>query len=141
MTLLKERGRSDGNDARAFLLSNACAVSKACQPLPNPSTEALRKTKASVVSTEALDFFALSALAHVSARARHSACSMEFGELGRVANLRDDPGVRPEIACGLLLDDPADRRRPKRDGVTRLCDGDVVLSPVLAEEQPFFVLE
>jgi len=94
-----------------------------------------------VVSTEALDFFALSALAHVSARARHSACSMEFGELGRVANLRDDPGVRPEIACGLLLDDPADRRRPKSDGVTRLCDGDVVLSPVLAEEQSLFTFE
>ena len=66
---------------------------------------------------------------------------MEFGELGRVANLRDDPRVRSEIACGLLLDDPADRRRPKSDGVTRLCDSDVVLSPVLAEEQSLFTFE
>jgi len=66
---------------------------------------------------------------------------MEFGELGRVAYLGDDPRLRPKISRWLFLDDPADGHRPKGDRVTRLCHSDVVLAPVLAEEKPFFTLE
>jgi hypothetical protein len=39
------------------------------------------------------------------------------------------------------LDGLADWRRPEGDRMTSLCDGDVVLSSVLAEEQPLFTIE
>ncbi len=40
------------------------------------------------------ELFAFSALARLSARARHSRCPTEFGELSRVAYLSNDPGLR-----------------------------------------------
>jgi len=72
---------------------------------------------------------------------RRSAGPTEISELGGVADLGDEPGLRPKINRGLLLDDSADWRRAKRYGVTSLCHGDVILSSVLAEEKPFFTLE
>jgi hypothetical protein len=72
---------------------------------------------------------------------RRSAGPTEISELGGVADLGDEPGLRPKINRGLLLDDSADWHRAKHYGVTSLCHGDVILSSVLAEEKPFFTLE
>jgi hypothetical protein len=100
-----------------------------------------RKSKAPVGSpTEASDVFFAScclALAHLSAGGR----PMEFGKLGRVAYLRDDPRFRAKSSRGLFYDAPADWCRPKGDRVTRLRHSNEVLPPVLAEEKPFFALE
>src|SRR5215467_13271978 len=65
----------------------------------------------------------------------------EFRQLGRVANLRDEPRFRSDTRRHLLLNRLADWRRPEGDRVTRLSDGDVVLASVLAEEQPLFAVK
>jgi hypothetical protein len=58
-----------------------------------------RKTKASGgVPTEAFDVFrafAFSALAQLSARARHSRCPAEFGELSGIVYFNVQPPVTP----------------------------------------------
>src|SRR5207248_7041827 len=65
----------------------------------------------------------------------------EFRQFGRIAYLRDEPGLRTDSGYGLLLDGLADWRWPEGDRVTGLRDGDVVLASVLAEEQTLFTLE
>ena len=99
-----------------------------------------RKSKAPVgFPTEASDVFFAScclALAHLSAGSRP-----EFGKLGRVAYLRDDPWLWSKRSRWLFYDASADWRRPKGDRVTSLCHSNEVLPSVLAEEKPFFTLE
>src|SRR5262249_6630553 len=65
----------------------------------------------------------------------------EFSQLGRVANLRDEPRFRSDTRRHLLLNRLADWRRPEGDRVTRLCDRDVVLASVLTEEHSLFTIE
>src|SRR5215467_12251144 len=65
----------------------------------------------------------------------------EFSQLGRVADLRDEPRFRSDTRCHLLLNRLADWRRPEGNRVTRLGHGDVVLASVLAEEQPLFAVK
>ena len=66
---------------------------------------------------------------------------MEFRELGGVADLRDEPRLWSNNRCHLLLDGFANWRRSGGDRVTSLCDRDVVLSSVLAEEHSLFTIE
>ena len=93
-------------------------------------------TEASVLS--ALCYLAL---AQLSTADRPSGGATEFGELGRVAYLRNDPRIRSKIGRWLFLDASADWRRPKGDRMTSLCHRDVVLAPVLAHEKTFFPVE
>src|SRR5215475_7414483 len=65
----------------------------------------------------------------------------EFSQLGRVANLRDEPRFRSDTRRQLLLNRLADWRRPEGNRVTRLSDGDVVLASVLTEKQPLFAVK
>src|SRR5262245_54882613 len=65
----------------------------------------------------------------------------EFSQLGRVADLRDEPRFRSDASCHLLLNRLADWCRPEGNRVTRLGDGDVVLASVLTEEQALFALK
>src|SRR5262245_40047762 len=65
----------------------------------------------------------------------------EFSQLGRVADLRDEPRFRSDTHRHLLLNRLADWRRPEGDRVTRLSDGDVVLTSVLAQEQSLFAVK
>src|SRR5436309_16143369 len=81
-------------------------------------------------------FTCFPALARVSA-----GCQPEFSELGRVADLGDEPGFRAKTGRRLLLDAAANWRRPKGDRVTSLCYSDVVLSSVLAEEKPLLTVK
>jgi hypothetical protein len=87
--------------------------------------------------TEAFVFFCFNSLS----AARRSSCATEFRKLCRVAYLGDEPGLRRDTGCRLFLDDPANRSWPVGDRVTSLCHSNVVLPPVLAEEQSFFTLE
>jgi hypothetical protein len=70
-----------------------------------------------------------------------SARCAKIRELGRVADLGYVPRFRADAERGLLLNDSADGCWPKGNRVTALCDGNVVLSSVLAEEEPFFTLQ
>jgi hypothetical protein len=65
----------------------------------------------------------------------------EFSQLGRVADLRDEPRFRSDIRCHLLLNRLADWRRPEGNRVTHLSDGDVVLASILTEEQSLFAVK
>ena len=67
--------------------------------------------------------------------------SAKISELGRIADLGDVPGFGTDAQRGLLLDYSSDRRWPKGNRVTALGHRDVVLSSVLAEEEPFFTLQ
>src|SRR5262249_41625985 len=97
----------------------------------------IRKMKAPVsYPTGASAMLRFFASLHLSARGKS-----KFSKVGRVADFRDDPRLRSERCCWLLRDRPAYRGWPKGDGVTRFCHGNVVLAPVLAEEEPFFTLE
>src|SRR6266496_2058284 len=62
-----------------------------------------------------------------------SGCPTEFGELCRVAYLRDEPWLRPG-GRRLFWDRMADWHRPEDDRMARFRDGDVILTPALGEE-------
>ena len=87
-------------------------------------------TEALILSFAVLLF----ALPLLSARDWPSGRHAEFGQLSRVAYLRDESRLRPETRRHLFLDDPANWSWPKGDRVIGLSDSDVVLAPVLAEE-------
>src|SRR5262249_31542337 len=65
----------------------------------------------------------------------------EFSQLGRVADLRDEPRFRSDTRRYLLLNRLADWRRPEGNRVTRLGDSYVVLASVLTEEQALFAVK
>src|SRR5262249_46458307 len=65
----------------------------------------------------------------------------EFSQLGRVADLRDEPRFGSDAGNHLLLYRLADWCRPEGNRVTRLGDGDVVLTSVLTEEQALFAIK
>src|SRR5262249_22170434 len=100
-----------------------------------------RKTIASAgFPAEAFDPSSVFAFSTLSSLSRGE-CPPEFSQLGRVADLRDEPGLPSDTRCHLLLHGVSDWRRPEGDRVTSLGDSDVVLSSVLAEEQSLFTIQ